>query len=283
MEILDFLTAFPGRAFTLSEIARAAKINVASCHAVLNALVSRGYLSRSANEKTYALGPALVAIGQSALKSQPLILRAQEAAQELSRELSLPVMLTTLVGDEILAVACVSAPSGKSPSMRVGQRMPLVPPIGAPFLAWSSETAIEAWITRMAPPGDGRFVEGWRRDLALIRKRGYQLTLRTANSTNIAGIMANIASSRRAPDYRTHMIDMIHAVDERLFHPKSIEPKENYLVALIGAPIFDQNGEAAFCLCLVEFSERISGAKIKAYSDRLAQACLQVMRNDRTA
>jgi DNA-binding IclR family transcriptional regulator len=283
MEVLDFLAAFPGRAFTLSEIARAAKINVASCHAVLNALVSRGYLSRSANEKTYSLGPALVAIGHSALKSQPLILRAQDAARELSRELALPVMLTSLVGDEILAVDCVKSPSGKSPSMRVGQRMPLVPPVGSSFLAWSSETAIEAWITRMAPPGDSKFVEDWRQDLALIRKRGYQVTLRTPNSANIASIMANIASSRKAPDFRSHMIDMIHATDERLFHPKSIESKENYLVALIGAPIFDQKGEAAFCLCLVEFPEKISGAKIKVYSDRLVHACLHVMRNDRAA
>src|SRR5271165_1671284 len=148
MEIIDFLAAFPGRAFTMSEIARAAKINIASCHAVLSALISRGYLTRDADQKTYALGPALVAIGKVALKSQPLVLRAEQAAQALSRDLGLPVLLTALVGEEILAIASVADPSGRSPSMRVGQRMPLVPPVGAPFLAWSSTAAIEAWIAR---------------------------------------------------------------------------------------------------------------------------------------
>src|SRR6516225_4021485 len=107
------------------------------------------------------------------------------------------------MSDGILEVECNKSPSGKSPSMRVGQRMPLVPPVGSSFLAWSSETAIEAWITRMAPPGDSKFVEDWRQDLALIRKRGYQVTLRTPNSANIASIMANIASSRKAPDFRS--------------------------------------------------------------------------------
>src|SRR4029077_18145721 len=78
-EIIDFLASFPERGFTLSEIVRATKINVASCHAVLATLTDCGYLTRCPNERTYTLGRALVAIGQAALKSQPLIARAQEA------------------------------------------------------------------------------------------------------------------------------------------------------------------------------------------------------------
>jgi len=283
MEIVDFLAAFPDRAFTLSEIARAAKINVASCHAVLHALTARGYVARSASGKSYRLGPALVAIGQAALNSQPLIQRAQEAARELSRELGIPVLLTTLAGDDILAVAAVTSPSGKSASMRVGQRLPLVPPIGAPFLAWSSQAAIESWIARMAPPGNRKFVEEWRQDLALVRKRGYQVTLRTANSSSVATLMADMAANRKAPEYKDRAIAQIHAWDERIFHPKSIDAKENYLVALIAAPIFDHNAGAVFCLCLVGFPEKINGRKIKAYADRLTQVCLDVMGNDRTS
>jgi DNA-binding IclR family transcriptional regulator len=283
MDIVDFLAAFPARTFSLSEIARAAKINVASCHAVLNALASRGYVTRSATEKAYGLGPALVAVGQAALKSQPLIVRAQDAAKELSRDLDLPVLLTTLAGDDILAVASIAAPSGRKASMRVGQRLPLVPPIGAPFLAWSSQAAIETWIARMAPPGNRKFVEEWRQDLALVRKRGYQVTLRTPNSSSFAALMADMASNRKAPEYKDRAIEQIHAWDERIFHPKSIEAKESYLVALIAAPIFDLNAVAVFCLCLVGFSEKITGSKIKSYAGRLTQACLRVMRNDRAA
>ena len=76
IDAIDLLAAFPERTFTLSEIARAAKINIASCHAVMNALIDRGYLTRRGDQRTYSLGPALMAIGAAALKSQPLIARA---------------------------------------------------------------------------------------------------------------------------------------------------------------------------------------------------------------
>ena len=283
LEIVDFLAAFPGRAFTLSEIARAAKINIASCHAVLSALTERGFLTRSPSQKTYVLGPALVAIGDAALKSQPLVARAQEAAQKLSRDLQLPVLLTGLVGDEILAIAAIADPQGRNPSMRVGQRMPLVPPVGAPFLAWSSESAIEAWIARMAPAGDREFVEQWRQDLALIRKRGYQVTLRTEDRTDFATLMAEMASSRKAPEYRDYVIDLIHSMDERIFHPRTIVAEESYNVALIAAPIFDQSGGAVFSLNLVELPGKLTGAMIKTYSDHLIRTCLEIMRSDRAA
>jgi DNA-binding IclR family transcriptional regulator len=281
MEIIDFFAAFPNRAFTLTEIARAAKINVASCHAVLTALTSGGYLTRT--QKTYGLGPALVAIGQAALKSQPLIMRAQEAAQELSRDLHLPVLITALVGDEILAIASIADPSGRtSPNMRVGQRVPLVPPMGAVFMAWASDARIEAWVARMAPPGDHEFVERWYRDLALVRERGFQVTLRLPDSIDLATLMTEMATSRKAPEYRDHMIEAIHSMDERIFHP-SIDPQENYQVALIAAPIFDQSGAAAFSFCLVGFPDKISGARITTYSEKLIQSCLRVMRHDRAA
>ena len=77
--VLDLLTAFPGRAFTMAEIVRATKINVASCHAVLAALTSRGYLTRLP-QKTYVLGPALIAVGHASRLSQPLVARAQDKA-----------------------------------------------------------------------------------------------------------------------------------------------------------------------------------------------------------
>jgi DNA-binding IclR family transcriptional regulator len=283
LEVIDFLTAFPGRAFTMSDIARAAKFNISSCHAVLNALTRRGYLKRNPDQKTYTLGPALTAVGYAALKSNPLVAHAQEAAEELARELRLPVLLTALVGEDILAVTSVSDPTGRSPSMRVGQRMPLVPPVGAPFLAWSTDAVIQAWITRMAPPGDKNFVKEWRQALASIRTRGYQVVLRAPDTRDIATLMAEMASTRNAAAYKEHVIDMIHSVDERMFHPKSIQAKESYEVALIAAPIFEQSGEATFSLNLTEFPQKLTGAVIEAYANRLIRACLQIMREDRAA
>jgi DNA-binding IclR family transcriptional regulator len=59
-------------------------------------------------------------------------------------------------------------------------------------------------------------------------------------------------------------------------------PDDLYDVVLIAAPIFDQNGEAAFSLCFGGFSEKISGARIHTYADRLVRTCVQIMREDRS-
>jgi DNA-binding IclR family transcriptional regulator len=279
IEILDFLAAFPGRPFTLSEIARAAKINVASCHAVLSALTARGYLKRNARQRSYVLGPALVALGQAALRSQPLVARAQEAAEKLFRDLGVPVLLSALAGDEIVGIVSLSDASGRFPGLRVGERMPLVPPSGAPFLAWASEDAITAWIAK-SPRGSEKSGKELRYTLALTRKRGFQVTLRSPKSSELASVLAELASRRQLHEYKDQVYSLISSLDRELFQPEAILPNELYDVLLIAAPIFDENGESVFSLCLGGFPERLSGAVIQDYADRLLRACVHVMRAD---
>lgn len=282
-DIIDFLATFPEREFTLSEIMRATKINVASCHAVLATLTDCGYISRSPKGRTYTLGPALVAIGQSALKSQPLIARAKEAAERLLDELGAPILLSAVVGEEILGVLSVPDKSGRFPALRVGERKPLVAPLGAPFLAWSPEETIEAWIERHKGPMDEQLKEGWRHSLALIRKRGYQIMLRSADSPQIGTLMSQMASGHRAPDYKDEMTRLIHSLDSQLAQPEGIEPDQIYDILLISAPLFDQHGRAAFNLSLGGFSKKLSGEMILNYADHLVRTCLDIMRADREA
>lgn len=282
VDVIDFLAAFPGRSFTLSEIARAAKINIASCHAVLSTLVERGYLARRADQRTYCLGPALVAIGEAALKSQPLVARAKEAAEALFREFGVPVLLSAMAGSEILGVVSIADAAGRGPGLRVGERRPLVAPVGAAFVAWSSEAAIEAWLDRSASPRNERLADEWRSALTLTRKRGYQVLLRLADSPDIASLMAEMATGRGLSSYKDEAISLINSLEGSLSQSETLAADELYDISLIAAPIFDQNGEAAFCLCLGGFAETVSGAAITAYADRLVRSCLQVMRDDRT-
>lgn len=280
-DIIDFLASFPEREFTLSEIMRATKINVASCHAVLATLTDCGYVTRCPKQRTFTLGPALVAIGQSALKSQPLVSRAKEAAEGLLQELGVPVLLSAVVSNEILAIISLADSSGRFPGMRVGERKPLVAPIGAPFLAWSSEKEIDAWIARHQSPIEGSLAEAWRHSLALIRQRGYQVMLRAPDSPQIATLMSQMASGHHVPDYKDEMARLINSFDSQLSQPETIETDEIYDIILISAPLFDQNGRAAFNLSLGGFPKKLTGAMILNYADQLVRTCLEIMRADR--
>jgi DNA-binding IclR family transcriptional regulator len=281
VDVIDLLATFPERSFTLSEIARTAKINIASCHAVVSALVERGYLARPGGARGYTLGPLLTAVGQSALRAQPMIAKASEAVQELSRELGVPVSLTSVVGEEIVALVSLADPAGRPPGLRVAERRPLVAPLGAPFVAWSSEQAIEAWIARNTlPQSQGRAAE-WRHILELTRQRGYTVTLRSPNSRGIADMRAELSSGSRLPDYKAELFSLFASLDHDLDQPETIEPDQLYDIQLIASPLFDRRGEAVLSLNLGDFAERLSGATITAYADRLVRACLDVMRAER--
>ncbi len=278
LDIIDLLAAFPGRSFTLSEIMRATDINVASCHAVLNALVERGYLMRDPKQKSFSLGPVLVAVGDAALTGQPLIARARQAACELRAELDAPILLSAAIGTEIVGILAIADRDGRGPGLRTGERRPLVPPIGAPFLAWECAEAITAWLAKAPADRDPGFVEAQRRSLSLIRDRGFQVAL---HSPRFAREMGEMATGRQTNDYKAQMIGLVGSLDAQVMLSETIAPDALYDVMLIAAPIFDRNGACVYNLCLGDFAERLTGATVLAHADRLVRACLQIMHADR--
>lgn len=281
IDIIELLALFPERGFTLSEIVRATGINVASCYAVLTRLTERGYLNRSREEKTYTLGPSLIAVGQAGFRSQPIVARAKQGAEDLLRELGVPVLLSTVVGEEILALLALEDSHGRSPGMWVGERLPLVPPLGAPYLAWAPEAAVEAWIARRASPPDRALSEEWRRNLDITRQRGFQISLRSSSGPTIASLMAEMASGQRSGDYKDELAQLINSLDRYVSQPEILADDEVYDVMMIAAPIFDQDGNPAFNLSLGGFSQKLTGAMITDYADRLMRTCLEIMRSDR--
>jgi DNA-binding IclR family transcriptional regulator len=282
IDIIEFLAMFPERGFTLSEIVRATQINIASCYAVLNRLTERGYLTRSPDEKTYTIGPSLIAVGQAGFKSQPLIAQARSAAEELVRELNVPALLSTVVGQEILAVFVLEDADGRVPGMWVGERLPLVPPIGAPFLAWASDEAVEAWLGRRAAAPDKALIKAWRRDLELTRERGFQVILRAGAWPTTASLISQMASGASSGDYKDEMTRLINSLDHQKAQPETIAEDELYEVLLIASPVFDQKGEATYNLALGGFPQKLTGAAINTYADRLMRTCLEIMRADRS-
>lgn len=274
MDILDLFTAFPTRALTMSEIMRAANINVASCHAILSALSGRGYLARRG--KSYVLGSTLIAVGQAATLAQPLFARAQAAAHQLSEELGVAVLLSTLAGDELLALSVLADRDGRTTSLHTGQRMPLIPPTGAHFIAWAPDATVDAWIKRAGTDDQDEIAE-WRRALQLIRARGYQVTLRASQTPAFGELMERMAAGSPPLEYRSEAKRLTAEHGWKLEQPATIELDTLYEAVLIAAPIFDNAGTACLSLGLGGFHEPLSGARITTLAEQLMKTCLRVM------
>ena len=273
IEIIDLFAAEPARGMTLSDVARATAINVASCHAVLTVLVERGYLQRDAQAKIYSLGPALFAAGQASLVAQPLLAHAEAAAKALCDELQVPVMMSAAIGAEIVGIVSVGRANGLPALLRPGERRALIPPIGAPFVAWSGEAAIEAWL---ASAPDEAMRPALRRVAEAIHDRGFEVLLRTDQTPHLSRQLRALAEPHAEGGG-------LHRLGPDMALPDVIAPTELYPVAMIAAPIFDRHGACAFNLCLGPFSEALTGRAILSLADRLLKACVQVMHADRAA
>lgn len=265
IEIIDLMAAQPGRAMTMSEIARAAGINVASCHAVLTVLVERGYLRREG--KSYRLGPALFAAGQAALAGDALLGHAEAAARRLFADLALPVTITALVGNEIVGV--LSLGGGDRTLLRVGARREPIPPTGAAFVAWNGEDAIARWAAQ-SPDRSPAAVGLLRRGAQAIRERGFEVLLNAQDNNRLASRLQSFSATgslRMGPG----MVLL-----------ETVQEARAYDVLMIAAPVFDQGGACAFNLCLGPFPEPIPGARVLELADRLLADCVAVMQADRS-
>lgn len=277
IQILDRLAADPFRAFTMSEITRDTDINVASCHTILTAMTERGYLQRDRAQKTYKLGPVLAALGQTAFLSQPIITRAWNEAKAMTQRIGYSVLLTVAVGDEIVALFTLDDKPSPGHRLRVGQRVPFAPPLGAPFVAWSSEEAADAWLARLGDIDSSAMAE-WRSALALVKQRGFQVTLR-APDPELTTVMNGIASGKAPLTAQREWAHYFEAGNRRLLQPAQIEPDALYPVVLIAAPLFDRKADQTYCFGISGFSEPIRGEEIETLAQHLLQSCVAIMRD----
>lgn len=263
--VLNLLAAHPGRRHTLSEIARDLSLNKATLHAILGALTGAGYLVRDASGKTYGLGPALVALGNSAVATYPAAETAQPELQSLSDDLGLDCVASAAIGEEIVILARAGVPRPFGVYVQPGQRIPLAPPIGTVFVAWSSPDRVDAWLGRLH--GAKKVTtDHFRKAIDSVCARGYSVGLEGSHRPRRA----------RTAEAADPLEAGMRAVRLEEYALLEIDPRAEYLVNHIGAPAFGPDGEVAIALFLIGFTGPMPGQQVERYAQRLMQAAARV-------
>jgi DNA-binding IclR family transcriptional regulator len=225
------------------------------------------------------LGPAVVTAGQAARRANPLIVRAEQAAEQLFRELETTVYLTTIVGDEILMLRSISDRGPNFVGTRDGQRHPYIAPLGAHLVAWSPESVIDSWIAK-AGVDDEQLAQEWRRSIALVRQRGYQITLREPEDASFVDMMAAMAKGPQAHRYKDHALSYLSTHHPHFRQPETLVADTLYEVNVLAAPIFSHDRGTHLSLCLAGFRDKLTGAQVTNYADHLLRTCLRVMQEN---
>lgn len=261
------------RALTLAEVSRALGVHKATCHSMLAALTTAGWLRKDPVRKTYQLGPELVRIGDAAASRVPALDFARSAMADLASGARGHCIAFLPEGDHLTVVSQVRAPGGGGHPMPVGTEFPLHPPYGAAAVCWAPGGQREAWLAEA--PADVR--PRYRRALARTAKRGYAIGLHVFPDVRLQ----NLASLMRRTEAGGQPRGRVGALagqltDELMRRPEwfvtSLRPAATYQVSHVDAPIFADDGRVALMLSVVPVDAAMTGAQVGELGARVVEA-----------
>ncbi|CAN5583464.1 helix-turn-helix domain-containing protein [soil metagenome] len=268
---------------TMTEIAKHLDINQASCVHMLAALTTAGFLFREPSDRRYHLGPALVLPGRVAASRYPELATARTEMEALSRAFGRPCFAFSREGDHARLMHYTWDQGGPTPGIRLGDTVPMVPPLGAMFFAWEGATEITRWLA-LDRTMDRARSDRYRKQLVVLRRRGYVVEAQPSPRSTSQDDLSRTFDDRPSPqrDGELYRLLVDHGENEHVL--TDIDPATDYLIHAIGAPIFDRNEAVDMSFTMIGFFEPISGkeiqriaAAVRAAADRTTTALGGVM------
>ncbi|MDE2303810.1 MAG: helix-turn-helix domain-containing protein [Sphingomonadales bacterium] len=274
--VLNFLAAHPEESFSLAEIARHLGLSAGSAHRILTTMAAAQFLSRDARRRSYSLGLSAVAVGQAALEKHRGIEAARRELARLAVELNLQCSANAVVDGDLLVVAKEGSPRSFRGLTRVGERRPLVPPLGLCHIAWGGAAALDAYLDaagpHLAPPVREHLVAS----LPVIRQRGYTLAAHGPGARLAREASVLPVDRPRDADWWAGVQQMIRELTLRevqILDPAQAAPDG---VSHIGAPVFSPSGSVAFQLVATGLPRDLRAEDIERYAERLCAAAATV-------
>jgi DNA-binding IclR family transcriptional regulator len=260
--LLEFLAHEPDRSFSLSELGRRLSMSKATLHAMTAALTDAGWLLRHPGDKSFRLGPALVGIGQAAAARELEVVEyARDEMHRLADDIGVRCMASTVIGEEIVMLATAGRARPLGLHLQVGQRLPLVPPLGTVFLAWSSEADVDLWLQRVRA---GDEIDAFRAAVAAVRRRGYSLGLDP------------VAAHVLAAD---NIEQVVQAMPSGEYLLLDLDPQATYSLSHMAAPVFGADGRVALALTLVELPRSLSAVRVGEIAELLLDSARTVTKS----
>ena len=244
--VLDFLARHPHDSFGLSELARRTGLSKPTCLGIATTLADAGYLLRDARDKTYRLGPRLIALGRTAQESLRVNPAAREELRGLSAEFDTTAALAAVIEDRITLLELVGP---HDVGVRVGQSYPFAPPVGLMFVLWDDD-ALRAWLAREPTIPLRTDSDRLERVVRECRESGYLVERMTPGGRRLYALMAGMSST--LPDeLRALLGEMISDIGERVYlRSESAGGRQRSDISVISAPVYDHHGHQAMVVSL---------------------------------
>ncbi len=264
IQLLSFLADHGSDSYSISELARSLDMNRATCQSVLMSLEEGAFVRRDPRRKTYSLGPALIPLGEAALASLRVVEEARPEVDRLAADTGVECVAAVAAGAEMIIVARAGPPIGFGALTRVGQTVPICPPFGIAFVAWSDSETIDAWLARagkLPDPERKRYLAS----IEVVRQRGYSVTLEIRSRERLAEVLGELRSHRQrgGPVVAEHQ-QINQLLHEEYLLPEGEEPGSHRL-AQLSVPVFGPDRTVALVLGLSNFPHDLTSDEVDAY------------------
>ncbi len=276
LDVLNFLAAHPTESFSLAEIARHLGLSNGSAHRILTTMTDAHFLSRHPKHKTFTLGMATVAIGEAALgKHRGLEIARREIAR-LALELNVQCTITALVEEDVLLLAKEGRPHNHDGLHRVGERMPIIPPIGISLVAWSSEKDIKAYLAEASVHLSEPMRTYLEAAIPVIRRRRYSIASAGPAMRKLRQTVILPTGRPRDDAYWSSLYALIGELSAAEIQLLDIRDAGDSGIGYISAPVFSPAGTVSFDLLVTGMPINLSVKKIEEYAERLCAAAAVV-------
>jgi IclR family acetate operon transcriptional repressor len=176
--LLETIAEAGGEA-TLTDLATRTGLNISTCHHLLATLIQRGFATKVAGRRLYALGARILYLGHACLQVD-LPRRAQPYLENINRATGETVHLAALQGDSVVTLAvretrhAVRVDTGKIGKVEA----PHATSVGKAILAWLPEKEMQ----RILGQGMKRFTDktitefpALLESLRVVRRNGYAM------------------------------------------------------------------------------------------------------------
>ena len=259
--LFDYLTHNAGKAFSLTDLIQALKMNRATCHSLVNELVEAGYLYRT-RDKLYVLGRAASQLGRAADRhATPLDVAMPEMKALANRYDAVCAAVFRDGADVVIRERTISV-SHQTWLSNIDTRWPLRPPFGSIFLAWSTERQVESWFESLDPRPTSEEEERTREGMAFARENRFQFVVHRLPELGPQGSIDWLFV--RDPAQRPLEIET------------SLDPAKSYWLTSMSSPVFDKQNRVAFVLSLMGFAGPSPGQHIIDVANELKAVCSRV-------
>jgi DNA-binding IclR family transcriptional regulator len=276
--VLSLLSRHPDASFTLSEICQRLDLNVSTAHSLLNALTAAQFLVRQPATKRYSLGPELVRIGAAAASRQvTLTEHAREHMDRLAEATGRQCVASTVMGGDIVIIAKAGKAGPFGVTMDIGARMPLRPPFGTVYVAWSGEASIRTWLEATIPDS-GPLTQRCLDALSAVRSQGYSVGMSISDElSEQIWRPSTVTWASTDRDSRQAFEQLI--LNEYLV--AELRADFEYAIGNISAPVFGADGRVVIALAIPYFNETLPGSLIAEHARILVRAAALVTREIR--